>query len=609
MKLVITVLSWGVSLGMALALYLQGCLFYPLLVCAGSAASEWATRRNELAILGMVPVSVVSLLCFMAQPGLSTLLGFGFYAGFWYLIYKHFLGMLKFGIRRDKCMLTANIRKALYHKFDYFGLASTALPPATQGKPEKGQVLIVRTCMHNGERLNPHDPAKLEDGEPFGGEVAIYLDPSVRFQTCVGFGGAFTETSAELLTAMGSASQERIIDAYFNENSGIGYQCGRLHMNSCDFSKGNWSCCEENDKELKSFSIAHYDQAILPMVKRAAKAAGRQLTLLGSPWSPPAWMKDTAKMLDGGKLKPDCREAWAKHFVLFAEKLKEAGFPLWGFTVQNEPNAANGWENCLFSAEEERDFIRDHLGPALEKSSLGLKLLAWDHNRDDLFRRAYMIEKDPKAAEYVYGYGYHWYGDVRYDWWADSNDHSCFENVRAVHDLCPEKHLWITEVCQELGSHIGDWGVAERYAETLVRDFNNGTEAFLDWNLILDQDGGYNHRGNQCSAPVIVDAGKDRVLFQPSFFYIGHFSRYIKPGARRILSSSSRSSLEVLSVANPDGTIVVVVFNQTSNGTFFCLRCEGRIVRYYSEPRSITTMRFLGRETGSAEAKTTGPDE
>jgi len=161
--------------------------------------------------------------------------------------------------------------------------------------------------------------------------------------------------------------------------------------------------------------------------------------------------------------------------------------------------------------------------------------------------------------------------------------------VRCAHELCPEKHLLVTEVCQELGSHMGDWDVAERYAESIIRDLNNWCEAWVDWNLILDQDGGPNHNGNLCSAPVLVDAGRDLVIFQPSFYYIGHFSRYLRPGAQRILCSASRTSLQATAFINPDGTIVLVVLNTTDNSCVYCVACRGYLFRYNTEPYSITT--------------------
>lgn len=178
-------------------------------------------------------------------------------------------------------------------------------------------------------------------------------------------------------------------------------------------------------------------------------------------------------MCQGGKLKEACRPVWAKFYVRFAQLMKEKGLSLWGFSVQNEPDGQTPWENCLYSPQEERDFIRDHLGPELEKSGLDLKLIAWDHNRDDLFLRAHTIYSDPDAAKYVWGMGWHWYGDARYEWWADGGGQSCFDNVRKTHELRPEKHLMVTETCQECGAHLGDWSLAERYAESIIRDFNN----------------------------------------------------------------------------------------------------------------------------------------
>ena len=273
----------------------------------------------------------------------------------------------------------------------------------------------------------------------------------------------------------------------------------------------------------------------------------------------------------------------------FAEELRDAGLPLWGFTVQNEPDGETPWENCLYSAEAERDFIRDHLGPSLEASGMDLKIVAWDHNRDELFRRANVIYSDPEAAKYVWGMGWHWYGDPRHEWWADAAGQRCFDNVRLTKELNFEKHLMVTEVCQELGAHIGDWRVGERYAESILRDFNSWNEAWVDWNLILDTSGGHNHVGNRCSAPVICDVAKDRVMFMPSFYYIGQFSRFIQPGAHRVACSSSRDALEVTAFANPDETIVVVALNQTGGNIAFCLEIGPYAFRYEAVAHTITT--------------------
>jgi len=303
-------------------------------------------------------------------------------------------------------------------------------------------------------------------------------------------------------------------------------------------------------------------------------------------------------MKRGGKLKPQYRDVWAQYYVKFARAFKNAGVPLWAFSVQNEPLAVTPWENCVYSAEEERDFVRDFLGPALEAANLGLKLLVWDHNRDDMWLRAHTIYSDPAAAKYVWGLAYHWYGDPRFEWWPDKSGQVCFENLQRVHDFRPDKHIIMSESCQESGTRIGVWDLGERYAEAIIADLNHWLEAWIDWNLILNPNGGPNHASNFVSAPIIADPATDRVLFLSSYYYIGHFSRYIRPGAQRILSGSSRDALEVTAFINPDTTIAVVVLNQQLHEVAFWLVLGGNVVHTKAPPNSITT--FL--MPGSSEA-------
>merc|ERR1712151_604190 len=208
---------------------------------------------------------------------------------------------------------------------------------------------------------------------------------------------------------------------------------------------------------------------------------------------------------------------------------RKAEVDIWGISVQNEPEASQRWESCIYSAEDERDFVRDFLGPALEASMLDVRLLVWDHNRDGMFARAKAIYTDPEAAKYVWGVGFHWYGDPRFESWPDKAGQLCFENVQRVHELRPDKHLVMTEACQEGGPHVGDWQLGERYAENIIKDLNGWTEAWIDWNLLLDSKGGPNHAGNLCSAPIIADPKHDSLMFQSSYYYIGQFSRYIHP--------------------------------------------------------------------------------
>lgn len=373
-------------------------------------------------------------------------------------------------------------------------------------------------------------------------------------------------------------------------------------MNSCDFSAGNWSCCDEKDDTLAGFSIERYETHVLPMVHRAMEIAGGKLWMLASPWSPPAWMKDTGRMCNGGKLRPEWRKAWAMHYVRFAQALESEGVPLAAFTVQNEPEATTPWENCFFSAEDERDFVRDFLGPALEAAGLkDLRIIVHDHNRDTLFVRARTIFSDPAAARFIWGVAFHWYGDPRFEWWPDPAGQACFDNVRRVHELRPETHLIMSEACQEMGPKLGDWQVGERYAESIIKDLNNWTEAWIDWNLLLNAEGGPNHAGNHCSAPLIADVENEELLYQPAFFYIGHFSRHIQPGAERLLCASTRDALEVTAFANPDGSVVVVVMNQTDNPIKFWLDTgHEACVRTSAPAHSITTYIFHSEDVPQA---------
>jgi glucosylceramidase len=271
-------------------------------------------------------------------------------------------------------------------------------------------------------------------------------------------------------------------------------------------------------------------------------------------------MKTNGQMNNGGKLRSEYRDAWARCYVKFIQAYAAHGVRVWGVSVQNEPAATQRWDSCIYSAEEERDFVRDHLGPQLEAAGLGhVKIVIWDHNRDLMVERAGTVYADPAAARYVWGTGFHWYGE----------DH--FDHVQLLHDAWPDKQLLFTEGCQEGGPHAGSWALGERYARSMINDINRWTVGWIDWNLLLDTQGGPNHVGNYCSAPILVESEQDRFELQSSYFYIGHFSRFVQPGARRILCASTREALEATAFINPDGGVVVVAMNRTDQPLAFSL--------------------------------------
>jgi glucosylceramidase len=393
----------------------------------------------------------------------------------------------------------------------------------------------------------------------------IWVNPAVRFQTLLGFGGAFTEAAAVTWQGLGEQRQNDLLSAYFDPERGHGYALCRVHMNSCDFGLGNYAHAERSgDFALDGFNIDRDRLALIPFIQAAQRVARGSLRLLVSPWSPPAWMKTNGQMNGGGKLRPECRQAWAQCFVRFIQAYQAEGIPVWGVSVQNEPMATQSWDSCIYSAEEERDFVRDHLGPALHAAGLGqVRIVVWDHNRDELVERASTIYADPDAARYVWGAGFHWYVE----------DH--FDHVQLVHDAFPDKHLLFTEGCQEGGPHFGEWQVGERYARSMINDLNRWTVGWIDWNLLLDMQGGPNHVGNFCSAPVLADTASDRLHVQSSFAYIGHFARFVRSGAERVLCAATKEALEVTAFANVDGAIATVAMNRSEDALSFVLRIDG----------------------------------
>ena len=219
-------------------------------------------------------------------------------------------------------------------------------------------------------------------------------------QEILGFGGAFTEAAASVYNKLGTEKKEEIIKAYFGTN-GNGYSMARPHINSCDFSLGNYSYCDTpGDTELNYFSISRDKELLNPFVQDAMDHATTPIHILASPWSPPAWMKTNGQMNHGGKIKDEYRTAWANYFCKYINAYEKEGIPIWGISVQNEPAAKQSWDSCIYTAEEERDFIRDYLGPALEsRNLLDKKVIIWDHNRDIMVERARTVLNDPEAAK------------------------------------------------------------------------------------------------------------------------------------------------------------------------------------------------------------------
>jgi glucosylceramidase len=445
-------------------------------------------------------------------------------------------------------------------------VTSITLSQKKNGKVETsfstaGKTITVYTTADNSDlRLTKTNDLKFTNSkQPLETEISIFVEPTKKFQTFMGIGGAITDASAEVFAKLSKAKQQELLNAYYNKGTGIGYSLLRTTIHSSDFSSGSYTYIKEGDADLKTFSIDHDRQYRIPMLKEAIKTAGGKLLLYVSPWSPPAFMKSNASMLKGGTLLPEYYQSWANYYARFIKAYEKEGMPIWGLTVQNEPMATQTWESCIYSAEAERDFLKNFLGPTMKKEGLeDKKIVVWDHNRDLMNQRANVIYSDPEASKYAWGLGFHWYEN-----W--SGGEPMFDNVRKVQEAYPSKNLLFTEGCVERfdAKKYQFWANGERYGTSMINDFNNGTVGWTDWNILLDQNGGPNHVGNFCFAPIHANTNSGELIYTPSYFYIGHFSKFIRPDAKRISTAVSRSSLLSTSFLNANGEMVTVVMNKT----------------------------------------------
>ena len=409
----------------------------------------------------------------------------------------------------------------------------------------------------------------------------INLDPQQKLQTITGFGGSFTEASAYLLNRLSKDRRDTIIQDYFSEE-GANYSLTRTHMNSCDFSLSQYSYSPvEDDVNLKYFKIKEDKQDLIPMIKDAMNASKDGFKILASPWTAAPWMKDNNSWL-GGKLLPKYYDTWALFFSKYIDAYKEEGIDIWGFTVENEPlGNNNNWESMHFTPDEMTNFVQHHLGPRLEKDSQNVKILGYDQNREHLNEWVDSMYNSEASSKYFDGTAIHWYAST-YEVFA--------KELQYAHYKAPTKHLIQSEACVDSQIPVWkddawywtkeatDWGwdwaldkdkhlhpkysPVNRYARDIIGCLNNWVDGWVDWNMVLDKQGGPNWFKNWCIAPVIVDTENDEVYFTPLYYTMAHFSKYIRPGASVIGMENSDKELQVTAAENIDGSIAVVVFNE-----------------------------------------------
>ena len=472
---------------------------------------------------------------------------------------------------------------------------------------EKQEPLVVEVyeTSASGNKLTRIDQFTVEDSL-----ITIDLRPDQTFQKITGFGGAFTESSAYLLNKVSKKNRDAILKAYFSRE-GANYSLTRTHMNSCDFSLDQYSYAPvEEDMELEHFTIEDDMDDLIPMIKDAMKISEDGFDIFASPWTAPPWMKDNKEWV-GGKLLPKYYDTWALFFSKYVDAYEAEGIPIWGFTVENEPHGnGNNWESMHFTPEEMTDFVMNHLGPKLEKDGKGDKIiLGYDQNRAGLKEWVDVMYRDEATSKYYDGTAIHWY-ESTYDYFPEA--------LQYAHHKAPDKYLIETEGCVDSqvpewnndlwywSKEATDWGwdwaseedkylhpkyaPVNRYARDIIGCLNNWVDGWVDWNMVLDRQGGPNWFENWCVAPVIVDPDADEIYFTPLYYTMAHFSKYMRPGAIVIGADNSDKDLMVAAVKNPDNTIAVALFNEGETAKSLKLSLDGKCVDIKINGQAIQTV-------------------
>ena len=456
------------------------------------------------------------------------------------------------------------------------------------------------------------EPSHLESG-------VINLYPDLTFQTIEGFGTAMTESSAYLLSKMDAGTRRSVLEEYFG-SGGNHTRFIRVPIDSCDYSLEEYAAVEDplSDPDLHTFSIKRDQLYILPVLKEAINISVEPISVLMSPWSPPAvWKTPPEKpkndlsvygnMLGirmdpadytkpsrchGGSLKPEYYGSWAKYLTKYIQAYLDEGIPVTMMSLQNESIAATDWDSCVWTAQEQKTFLRDFLYPEFKKAGFAgkIELFIWDHNKERVLEYSSEIIDDV-TDKMVDGIAFHWY----------SGDH--FEAVELTRGQYPDKILMSSECCtlhqpgkagfpdlfssKKLPGTI-DYEDAVAYAHDLIGNINAGMNRWIDWNLILDKDGGPRHVPGGFASPVIAnDDGTYRKTL--SFEYIGHFAKYILPGAERIGFSRCDADVEMTAARNPDGSLAVVILNASDADRKYAIRIKGCIIRISIPARTLNT--------------------
>ncbi|WP_447725746.1 glycoside hydrolase family 30 protein [Sphingomonas koreensis] len=470
--------------------------------------------------------------------------------------------------------------------FGLCALAAAACTPAERpvaSASSAGEVELWLT-LPDQSALLARQPS-LRFGAGRGAGTVITVDSEQRYQRMVGFGAAITDASAYLIQQrMNSAQREALLRELFGPAPGIGFAFTRVTVGGSDFSRSHYSYDDmpkgETDPALARFSIAPTKIDVLPTV-RAARAVNPKLALMISPWSAPGWMK-TSDSLVRGTMREEAYVPFAAYLRRTAQEFAAEVGPVDYLSIQNEPDfEPEDYPGMRLSSAQRARIIGDHVGPEFARAGLKTKILDWDHNWDKP-EQPLGVLADPAAARHVSGIAWHCYaGDVV----AQSK----------VRDQHPDKDVFFTE-CSG-----GEWSKAwpDSWAWTVrtlvIGAPRNWARGVLLWNLALDEKYGPHLGGcGNCRGVVTIDSATGAVTRNPEYYALGHASRFVKPGAWRIASTSEAGGIETVAYRNPDGSCVLLAFNASAAAKEMTLGTEGRHFAYILAPNAAATFRWRG---------------
>ena len=384
-----------------------------------------------------------------------------------------------------------------------------------------------------------------EDYKPYSNKIeknVINIFPDIKKEKIIGFGGAVTQSSGLAYKKLSDENKKKFINDLFGE---YGYNIVRIPIGSCDFSDKTYSYSSK--KDLSDFSIKEDYRHIIPLLQDI-KNFKPNLKILASPWSPPSYMKSNKMHILGGKLKEKYFETYCDYFVKYIKAYNQIGLNIDYLTIQNEPYATQIWESCLFDIEDELKLLNNYLYPNFEKNEINTKILIYDHNKEKLYKWANVIFN---KSNYADGIAFHSY----------SGEH--FDAINICKSKFPDKLLFHTERCVGFSNFNpnNEQPDAEIYGIEILNDLNNGTNCFLDWNILLDKNGGPNHKRNFCNSPIMLINDETNYYKNLCYYYIGHFSKVIKEGAINLGYSRYNKEISVTAFRNLDGSIAVVLMN------------------------------------------------